>query len=109
MNIQQVINQLITRHDLTAEQMQQVMRDIMTGQTTEAQIAGFIVALRMKGETITEITAAVQVMRELVTPVKISVPHLIDIVGTGGDQLNTFNISTTVSFLTAAARANVAK
>jgi anthranilate phosphoribosyltransferase len=81
----------------------------MTGQCTEAQIAGFLVALRMKSESIDEITGAAQVMRDLATPVHIKASPLVDIVGTGGDGANLFNISSASAFVTAAAGAFVAK
>jgi anthranilate phosphoribosyltransferase len=81
----------------------------MTGDATPAQIGGFLVGLRMKGETIDEIAAAAQVMRDLSSKVDISVPHLVDTCGTGGDASGTFNISTASAFVAAAAGANVAK
>ncbi len=97
------------RRNLSADDMRAVMRLIMTGQATAAQIGGFLVGLRMKGETVDEITAAVQVMRELVTPVKVATDRLVDIVGTGGDGAHTFNISTASAFVVAAAGGRVAK
>jgi anthranilate phosphoribosyltransferase len=97
------------RRDLSADDMRAVMRLIMTGQATPAQIGGFLVGLRMKGETVDEITAAVQVMRDLVTPVNVATDKLVDIVGTGGDGAHTFNISTASAFVVAAAGGCVAK
>lgn len=97
------------RRNLSADDMRAVMRLIMTGQATAAQIGGFLVGLRMKGESVDEITAAVQVMRELVTPVKVATDKLVDIVGTGGDGAHTFNISTASAFVVAAAGGRVAK
>jgi anthranilate phosphoribosyltransferase len=85
------------------------MHLIMTGKATPAQIAGFLIALRLKGETVSEIAAAANVMRELATPVTITGQHVIDTCGTGGDGANTFNISTTVAFVVAAAGGQVAK
>jgi len=85
------------------------MRTIMQGEATDAQIGGFLVALRMKGETVAEITAAATVMRELAARVDIEHPNLVDIVGTGGDESHTFNISTTAAFVIAAAGGKVAK
>ena len=85
------------------------MRLIMTGQATAAQIGGFLIGLRMKGETVDEIAAAAGVMRELATPVPVAGDHLVDTCGTGGDGASTFNISTASALVTAAAGARVAK
>ncbi|NIN34077.1 MAG: anthranilate phosphoribosyltransferase, partial [Gammaproteobacteria bacterium] len=82
---------------------------IMQGETTPAQIGGFLIALRMKGETIDEIAAAASVMRDFALKVDVSGDHLVDIVGTGGDGVHTFNISTTAAFVIAAAGGQVAK
>ncbi len=109
MEIQAAIKHLIQKNDLNNEGMTSVMQAIMTGQCTEAQIAGFLVALRMKGETIDEIGAAAKVMRDLSSKVEVDPTHLIDTCGTGGDGANTFNISTTSAFVVAAAGAKVAK
>ena len=109
MDIQSAIKLVIEGSDLPKDDMHAVMHAIMTGECTPAQIAGFLVGLRMKGETIDEITAAAQVMRELSTKVVANSNHLIDTCGTGGDGANTFNISTTSAFVVAAAGASVAK
>lgn len=109
MDIKHALNTVIQQQDLTRAQMREVMQRIMSGQVTAAQMAGFLVALRCKGESIEEITAAAQVMRELATPVTIDGEHLIDTCGTGGDGANTFNISTTCAFVVAAAGGKVAK
>jgi anthranilate phosphoribosyltransferase len=109
MNIQAALNAVIEGHSLNTEQMVSVMRQIMTGECTDAQIAGFLVALRMKGETVEEITGAAKVMRELATGVVVSGENLVDIVGTGGDGISTFNISTASTFVVAAAGGHVAK
>jgi len=109
MDMQQAIRLVTARQDLSSEQMTEVMRLIMTGEATQAQIGGFLVGLHMKGETIDEIAAAAGVMRELASGVKVSGEHVVDIVGTGGDGLRTFNISTACCFVVAAAGARVAK
>ena len=109
MNIQQAIARLVESADLNTEEMKAVMRQVMGGEATPAQIGAFLVALRMKGETIDEIAAATQVMRELATPVTIEAEHLVDIVGTGGDGANLFNVSTAACFVVAAAGGHVAK
>jgi anthranilate phosphoribosyltransferase len=109
MHIQQALQKLLNRQDLTADEMRDVMRFIMSGKATDAQIGGFLIALRCKGETVDEIAAAVEVIRELVTKVSITGEHVIDTCGTGGDGANTFNISTTCAFVVAAAGGQVAK
>jgi len=109
MNIQAAIAKVVEHQDLTRQEMQAVMQQLMTGQATAAQIGGFLVGMRMKGETSDELTAAAQVMRELSTRVDIKGKHIVDIVGTGGDGLKTFNISTASCFVVAAAGGRVAK
>jgi anthranilate phosphoribosyltransferase len=109
MDIKQALNALVGRVDLSTEEMISVMRIIMTGGATPAQIGGFLVALRMKGETLDEITGAAMVMRELATPVDIHVDYLVDTCGTGGDGANLFNVSTASAFVVAAAGGRVAK
>lgn len=109
MSIQQALQILLNKHDLTTAQMRDVMRIIMTGGATDAQIAGFMIGLRCKGESVDEIVAAVEVMRELSSKVEIQGEHLVDTCGTGGDGANTFNISTTSAFVVAAAGGQVAK
>ncbi len=110
MDIQQAINQILEQHDLSSAEMSAVMQTIMTGGATAAQIGGFLIGLRMKGESIEEIAAAASVMRELATGVDISgLEHTIDVAGTGGDSSNTFNISTATIFVAAAAGCHVAK
>ena len=109
-SLPEAINQVIAHQHLDAAQMTAVMRTIMTGGATDAQIGGFLIGLRMKGETVTEITAAASVMRDLATGVDISgLNHTVDIVGTGGDASGTFNISTASTFVAAAAGCHVAK
>jgi anthranilate phosphoribosyltransferase len=110
MNIQEAIKKVISREDLTEDEMHSVMNDIMTGNATDAQIGGFLVGLSMKGETIDEIVAAAKVMRALATGVKISKPkHLVDTCGTGGDSSGLFNVSTASAFVVASAGGQVAK
>ena len=109
MEMPKALNLLLDGQDLSPDQMHAVMHLIMTGKATPAQIAGFLIALRLKGETVSEIAAAANVMRELATPVTITGQHVIDTCGTGGDGANTFNISTTVAFVVAAAGGQVAK
>ncbi|GAB6040845.1 anthranilate phosphoribosyltransferase [Endothiovibrio diazotrophicus] len=109
MDMQGAIKAVTERRDLSAAEMTAVMGLIMGGEATPAQIGGFLVGLRMKGETVEEIAAAASVMRELATPVAVSGEHLVDIVGTGGDGMSTFNISTACTFVVAAAGGRVAK
>ncbi|AKH21236.1 anthranilate phosphoribosyltransferase [Sedimenticola thiotaurini] len=110
MEMPQAINQVLAHKDLSTEEMSSVMRTIMTGGATPAQIGGFLIGLRMKGESVGEIAAAAAVMRELASGVSIAdLPHTVDIVGTGGDCSGTFNISTASMFVAAAAGCNVAK
>ena len=109
MDIQTAINNVINHIDLNREDMNSVMQTIMQGNATSAQIGGLLVALRIKGETVDEITAAAEVMRKLVAKVDVDKTNLVDTCGTGGDSLNTFNISTTSAFVVAASGARVAK
>ena len=110
MDIKAAITSCVEGKNLDSAQMTVVMRTIMTGGATAAQIAGFLVALRMKGESVAEITAAAGVMRELATGVDITgLDFPVDIVGTGGDASGTFNVSTTAMFVAAAAGCHVAK
>lgn len=105
----QLLEKLLQHQNLTSAEMREAMHFFMSGNASEAQIAGFLCALRSKGETIDEIAAAADVMRELATPIFISGEHVIDTCGTGGDGANTFNISTTCAFVVAAAGGKVAK
>ncbi|MBD3315504.1 MAG: anthranilate phosphoribosyltransferase [Chitinivibrionales bacterium] len=110
MGIQQAIQLVINRTDLTLEQCREAFDKIMGGEATDAQIAAFIVALRMKGETFDEIAAAAAVMREKAARiVPARTDYLVDTCGTGGDGSNSFNISTAVAFVAAGAGAQVAK
>lgn len=109
MDMQAAIRAVTEGRDLSAQEMTAVMRAIMSGQATPAQIGGFLIGLRMKGETVDEIAAAVQVMRDLAAPVTVGKKHLVDTCGTGGDAASTFNISTASAFVVAAAGGKVAK
>ena len=109
MTIQQAIARIVEGQSLTTEEMKAVMHQIMTGAATDAQIAGLLIGLRMKGETVAEIAGAAAVMRELATPVSVQGEHLVDIVGTGGDGAGIFNVSTASAFVVAAAGGKVAK
>jgi anthranilate phosphoribosyltransferase len=108
--IAEAIQRTVEHREVFHDEMLHVMRQIMRGELTPAQIAGFIIGLRVKKETIGEIAAAAQVMREFATPVKVKDDrHLVDTCGTGGDAAHTFNISTAAAFVAAAAGARVAK
>ena len=109
MNIKEAINRVVQHLDLSQEEMTGVMREIMTGQCTQAQIGAFLMGMRMKSESIGEITGAARVMRELATPVNVACDYLVDIVGTGGDGAYLFNVSTASAFVCAAAGVHVAK
>lgn len=106
----EALQRVIEHREIFYEEMVSLMRQIMSGEVSPVMIAGILVGLRVKKETIGEITGAAEVMREFATKVPVANPHsLLDIVGTGGDGAHTFNISTTVMFVTAAAGAQVAK
>ena len=110
MNYAGLLSQLLNREDLSHDDMRELVQQIMGGQLTSAQIAGVLIALRMKGETVVEIAAAAQVMRDLSIKVEVQdSDHLIDTCGTGGDGAQTFNISTASALVAAAAGARVAK
>ena len=109
--IREAISKVVEKNDLTRDEMIACMDEIMTGQATQAQIGSFITALRMKGETVEEITGAAMVMRE--KAVKIGpynkIIDLVDTCGTGGSGTNTFNISTTTAFVVSGAGLKIAK
>jgi len=110
LNFKQSLEHVLAGHDLSHADMLAIMQQVMQGELTPVQIAGFLMALRAKGESIDEITAAAQVMRALSTKVDIQDRlHLIDTCGTGGDGIQTFNVSTVSAFVAAAAGAKVAK
>jgi anthranilate phosphoribosyltransferase len=108
--IAEAIQRTVEHREVFHDEMLHVMRQIMRGELTQAQIAGFIIGLRVKKETVGEIAAAAQVMREFATMVELEDHlHVVDVVGTGGDGAHTFNISTAATFVAAAAGAKVAK
>jgi anthranilate phosphoribosyltransferase len=107
--IKEAISKLVTGTSLTEAEAETVMREIMQGEATDAQIAAYITALRMKGETVEEITGSARVMREKAMHIRLDAPHQVDTCGTGGDLSHTFNISTTVAFVVAGAGVAVAK
>ena len=109
MNIQQAITRLVDGANLTEPEMVDVMNQVMTGEATPIQVAGFLTALRIQGETVEEVTGAARVMREKALHVEAGPGCVLDTCGTGGDGKNTFNISTTVAFVVAAAGVTVAK
>jgi anthranilate phosphoribosyltransferase len=109
-SFKQALQTLIEGRDFSYEEMLSVMGQVMAGELTSAQIAGLLMALRIKGETVDEIAAAAEVMRSLATKVNIkNTAHLVDTCGTGGDGIQTFNVSTAGAFVAAAAGASVAK
>lgn len=109
MTITEGIAKVVERIDLEEDEMIQIMENIMNGSVSESQIGAFLVALRMKGESISEITGAAKVMRAKSKKVHCSHPVVIDLCGTGGDMQGTFNISTVASFITVGAGVAVAK
>ncbi|MBA1188816.1 anthranilate phosphoribosyltransferase [Pseudomonas entomophila] len=110
MDIKRALSRIVGQLDLSTDEMREVMRQIMTGQCSEAQIGAFLMAMRMKSESIDEIVGAVSVMRELADKVELaSLDGVVDIVGTGGDGANIFNVSTASAFVLAAAGCPVAK
>ncbi len=109
MDIRKAIATIADKRDLSLDDMKAVMGQIMTGEASDAQIGAFLMGLRLKGETLDEITGAVMVMRDLASGVQLGGEHLVDIVGTGGDSANLFNVSTAASFVVAAGGGRVAK
>lgn len=109
MDIKQAISNIVDRVDLSGDEMRSVMQQIMTGGATPIQIGGFLAGIRTKGETVEEIVAAAEVMRELATRIEVSKDHLVDTCGTGGDGSQSFNVSTACALVVAAAGGRVAK
>jgi anthranilate phosphoribosyltransferase len=109
MNIREAIEKLVNRVNLSEAETIDVMNQIMTGEATPLQVASFLTALRVKGETVEEITGAARVMREKAHRVNVGSKTVLDTCGTGGDQKGTFNISTASAFVVAGAGVNVAK
>jgi len=107
--IREEIERVVKGDNLKEETMMEVMEEIMSGTATPAQIASFITALRIKGETVEEVTGAARIMRQKATRLDARASIIVDTCGTGGDRLNTFNISTTTAFVVAAAGITVAK
>ncbi|MFG6179102.1 anthranilate phosphoribosyltransferase [Halomonas sp. THAF12] len=109
MQMREALGALMRHENLSFDQTHALMTTIMTGEASDAQIAAFLMGMAMKGESADEISAAAQVMRELMKPVTLNAENVVDIVGTGGDGANLFNVSTASSFVAAAAGAHVAK
>ena len=107
--IKEAIAKLVERQDLTEAEAEAAMTEIMRGEATPAQIGGFLTALRMKGETVAEVTGCARAMRRSATPVRPRCDGLVDTAGTGGDRSGTFNISTTAAFVVAGHGTPVAK
>jgi anthranilate phosphoribosyltransferase len=107
--IARAIGRVVEGQDLSAQEAADVMRQIMSGEATPAQIGAYLIALRMKGETVDEIAGSARVMREMATPIRVDDPLVVDTCGTGGDRQGTFNISTTAAFVVAGGGVTVAK
>lgn len=108
-SVVKMLTKIISKVDLRREEMSFLLKEIMVGQLSNCQAGAILTALRMKGESVEELTGAVEVMRELVKPVFVEDNNIIDLCGTGGDGVNTFNISTSAMFIASAAGAKVAK
>ena len=107
--IQEAIKKVVEGINLTREEARSAMENIMNGEATDAQISGFLVAMRLKGETVEEIASFTRVMREKATYIDAGTDQVLDTCGTGGDGAHTFNISTLSAFVAAAAGITVAK
>lgn len=109
MQIQQALQKLLDKQNLSTDEMHSVMRQIMSGGATDAQIGGFLIALRCKGETVDEMASAAEVIRELANKVPVVGDHIVDTCGTGGDGAHTINVSTGAAIVVAACGVRVAK
>jgi len=109
MNIQEALNKVIDKRDLTKDEMVSIMTQIMEGQVESSQLGAFLTALRMKGESVSEIVGAVRVMRNKAERLKVTADPIVDTCGTGGDGADTFNISTVAAFVVAGSGITVAK
>lgn len=107
--IKEAIENFMDGKSLTRHEAYEVMDEILSGKVTEAQISAFLVALQLKGSTVDELAGTVQAYREKITPLSIDDPNAIDLCGTGGDNLGTFNISTAAAFVASGAGAKVIK
>ena len=107
--MREALAKLMAKEDLSSEEMRRCMQKMMAGEATPAQIGSFLTAMRLKGETVAEIAACAQVMREMAAPMPAIDGPLVDTCGTGGDGRNTFNISTAAAFVVAGAGLPVAK
>jgi len=109
MNFSAILNAVLGKSDLSEDNAYDVMSSIMSGELTDSQIAGILVALRMKGETAAEIAGCARAMRDAATPVKVEGYELVDTCGTGGDRSGTFNVSTAAALIAAGASVKIAK
>jgi anthranilate phosphoribosyltransferase len=107
--IKEILKSLISKKDLSSLEMKSAMNEITSGKVSDIELAAFLTALNMKGMTVEEITSAAQVMKEKCLKINLDTTETLDIVGTGGDMANTFNISTTTAFIAAAGGVPVAK
>lgn len=108
-SVSEILDKLVKKTNLSKSEMRSIMKKIMMGELSVAQVTAIIVALRVKGETVEEIVGAVEIMRELVTEVTLGDCSIVDLCGTGGDGASTFNISTAAMFVVAGAGVKVAK
>ena len=109
MDIKEALSKVIDKVDLTKDEMISLMTQIMEGQVESSQLGAFLTALRMKGESISEIVGAAQVMRNKAERLKLTADYIVDTCGTGGDGADTFNISTAAAFVVAGSGITVAK